>query len=65
MNTGEDVATAASELSSGGGLTDTAISLPSDLTVFVIASICVLCIAFISAFEGLKGERKRERLGLK
>ena len=31
-------------------------SLPSDLTVFVIASVCVLCIAFFSAFEGLKGE---------
>jgi hypothetical protein len=32
------------------------ITLPSDLTVFVIAAVCVLIIAFISAFEGLKGK---------
>lgn len=31
------------------------ITLPSDLTVFVIAAVCVLIVAFISAFEGLKG----------
>lgn len=33
---------------------DAKMSLPSDLTIFVIASVCVLCAAFFSAFEGLK-----------
>jgi hypothetical protein len=32
------------------------ITLPSDLSVFVIAAVGVLIVAFVSAFEGLKGE---------
>lgn len=61
MNTsGEDAAAVgalidpSSELSGDGGL-----SLPSDLTVFVVASMCVLSVAFISAFEGLKVDFNR------
>jgi hypothetical protein len=56
MNTGEDTSSSM-DLSSSNVGDEISVSLPSDLTVFVIASVCVLIVAFISAFEGLKGER--------
>lgn len=55
MNSGEDELLGSAHEHAGVSGAVSGMSLPSDLTVFVIASVCVLCVAFISAFEGLKG----------